>query len=274
MKAKDAKAPLSAGDILRTFGFVVIREFFDTTSLTEEIDRVMRRGVVSQQATHYSGINFQYVPMMTAETPVSLTLLDRVGALAESLLGGPVLPTRAKGTRYFGNTPWHTDSESPVPSIGFIAYCESLDTENGALRVIPGSHHREYGGAIRELGAETVGIPSHVVETQPGDLILIDEHLFHASSGGAARRQWRVDYLRLPVGADEETDTKAYFANIYPAEWDGGYELIGTRVMDPIGEIPADLLQHNSKGLVCMIWQPDRRHLPGQEGDANRRSSK
>src|SRR5215472_10702261 len=44
--------------------------------------------------------------------------------------------------------------------------------------------------------------------------------------------------------------------------------LIGSRVMDPIGEIPADLLQHNSKGLVCMIWQPDRRHLPGQENDA------
>jgi len=167
--------------------------------------------------------------MMTAETPVSLTLLDRAGALAESLLGGPVLPTRAKGTRYFGNTPWHTDSELPVTSIGFIAYCESLDAENGALRVIPGSHHREYGDAIRELGvsAETaiVGIPSHVAETQPGDLILIDEHLFHASSGGAARRQWRVDYLRVPVDADEERDTKAYFANIYPAEWDGGYDV-------------------------------------------------
>jgi hypothetical protein len=223
----DAKTPLSAADILRTFGFGIIRGFFEATSLTEEIDRVMRRGLVSQQATHYSGINFQYVPMMIAETPASLTLLDRVGVLAESLLGGPVLPTRAKGTRYFGNTPWHTDSESPVTSIGFIAYCEPLDRENGALRVIPGSHHREYGDAIRELGvrAETVGIPSHVVETQPGDLILINEHLFHASSGGAARRQWRVDYLRVPVDADEERDTKAYFANIYPAEWDGGYDV-------------------------------------------------
>ena len=225
----DLKTPLSTADIFRTFGFVIIRRFFDAISLGAEIDRVMKRGVASQQATHYSGINFQYVPMMTAETPVSLTLLDRVGALAEAVLGGPVLPTRAKGTLYFGNSPWHTDSESPVTSIGFLAYCEPLDAESGALRVIPGSHHRQHGDAIRKLGvnaeAAVVGIPSHAAETQPGDLILIDEHLFHSSYGGTVRRQWRVDYLRVPLDAGEETNTKAYFANIYPADWDGSYDV-------------------------------------------------
>jgi hypothetical protein len=44
-------------------------------------------------------------------------------------------------------------------------------------------------------------LPAHVIETEPGDLIVIDEHLFHASSGGAVRRQWRVDYLPVPAGA-------------------------------------------------------------------------
>ena len=222
------KTCLATEDAFRTFGFVIIREFFDAASIGEEIDQVMRRGIASPEITHYDGINFQYVPMMTAETPVSLTLLDRVGALAEAMLGGPVIPTRAKGT-YFGNSPWHTDSELPVTSIGFLAYCEPLDAQSGALRVIPGSHHREYGDAIRKLRitAETalLEFQSLVVETQPGDLILMDEHLFHASYGGTARRQWRADYLRVPMDADEETNTRAYFANIYAPEWDGGYDV-------------------------------------------------
>jgi hypothetical protein len=225
----DFKSTSLSADILRTFGFVVIRRFFDAAPLADEIDGVMNRGLASKQVAHYSGVNFQYVPMMTAETPVSLSLLDRASALAEALLGGPVLPTRAKGVRYIGNTPWHTDSESPLRSIGVIAYCESLNAESGALRVIPGSHYREYGGAIRALGATTgrsvAGLPAHVIETQPGDLICIDEHLFHASDGGTVRRQWRVDYLRVPVDADTEKHTKAYFENVYPANWDGGYNV-------------------------------------------------
>jgi phytanoyl-CoA dioxygenase PhyH len=225
----DFKSASVAADILRTFGFVVMRQFFDADPLAGEIVRAMRDGFASQRVTDYGGINFQYVPMMTAETPVSLSLLDRAGALAEALLGGPVLPTRAKAVRYIGNSPWHTDSESPVTSIGFIAYCESLHAENGALRVLPGSHYREYGGAIRKLGLTAEGmltaVPAHVIETEPGDLILIDEHLFHSSCGGAVRRQWRVDYLRVPGNADEERNTKAYFTSIYPPDWDGGYDV-------------------------------------------------
>src|SRR5439155_26504668 len=70
----------------------------------------------------------------------------------------------------------------------------------------------------------------------------------------------------LPATPDDERDLRLR-TFIRP----NGMEattLIGTRVMDPIGEIPADLLQHNSKDLVCTISQLDRRHLPGQENDA------
>jgi hypothetical protein len=225
----DFKTASPSADILRTFGFVVVRQCFDAVLLADEIDQVMRRGLIHRQTARYSGINFQWVPMMTSETSVSLSLLDRAGNLAETLLGGPVLPTRAKGIRYIGNTPWHTDSESPIASIGFIAYIDSLKAESGALRVLPGSHHPEYGDAIRALGTTvetTVAtLPAHVIETEPGDLIVIDEHLFHASFGGAVRRQWRVDYLRVPVDVDAERHTKAYLENLYAADWDGGYDV-------------------------------------------------
>ena len=56
-------------------------------------------------------------------------------------------------------------------------------------------------------------------------MILLNEHLFHASSGGGIRRQWRVDYLHLPVGREAESQAKAYFAGLYTPEWDGGYDV-------------------------------------------------
>jgi hypothetical protein len=226
----DFKKVVPAADSLSAFGFAVIRQFFQAAPLADEIDRVMCMAFTSQHALHFSGITFQYVPMMTTETPVSLSLLDRAGALAETLLGGPVLPTRAKGVRYIGSTAWHKDSESPITSIGFIAYCESLNAENGALRVLPRSHYGEYGDAVGIPGANVASagatLPAHVIETEPGDLILIDEHLFHASFGGSVRRQWRADYLRVPTDAEAEKHTRAYFENIYPADWDGGYDVV------------------------------------------------
>ena len=166
--------------------------------------------------------------MMTAETPVSLSLLDRAETVAAALLGGPVLPTRAKGVRYSGDTPWHTDSALPLTSVGFFAYLEPVGAESGALRVLPGSHHPQLGDAIRalgEVGLADLALPDHVVATEPGDMILLDEHLFHASVGGGTRRQWRVDYVHAPVGAEATDLTKSYFATLYAPDWDGGYDV-------------------------------------------------
>lgn len=213
----------------QTFGFVVLRQAFDPHPLAAEIDRVMRDGLVSScEAPGDGAIRFRYVPMMSAETPVSLSLLDRLAPVARALLGGPALPTRAKGVRYRGDTPWHADSTFPIASVGFAAYLEPLRAETGALRVLPGSHRPDFAEALRALGAAGAvagALPGHVVVTEPGDVIAFDEHLFHASAGGGARRQWRLDYLRDPVGAEAEDHARSYFRSIYPPDWDGGHDV-------------------------------------------------
>ena len=215
-----------AATALGTFGFVVLRQFFDPTPLAAEIDRVIAEGIL-RDVPERSDRQFQYVPMMTAETPVSLLLLDRAETVAAAVFGRPVIPTRAKGTRYHGETPWHTDSDLPLRSVGFLAYLEPVGADSGALRVIPGSHHPQFREAIREIGAtclRDLSLAGHVVATEPGDMILLDERVLHASVGGGVRRQWRVDYLGAP--ADTEVNlTKSYFARIYTPDWDGGYDV-------------------------------------------------
>src|SRR5262249_44862159 len=112
-------------------------------------------------------------------------------------------------------------------SIGIAAYSEPLEAATGALRVLPGSHLPELGDAVRALGGigkAAMELPSYVLETEPGDVIVFDEHLFHASCGGGTRRQWRIDYLRDPVDALAEEQTKNCFASIYEPHWTRGYD--------------------------------------------------
>jgi len=46
-------------------------------------------------------------------------------------------------------------------------------------------------------------------------VILMDEHVLHAAFGGCVRRQWRADYLGVPVGGEESKR----FARCPNARW-------------------------------------------------------
>ncbi len=187
-------------------GLTVLRGFFDARALAEEVDAALDAGCAGAFAAAVEGgaVQVAYVPMMCARTPRSLALLDALEPVAAALLGGPVVPTRAKGVRYTGDTPAHVDSVRPVASVGVAAYLEPLDDTSGALRVLPGSH--------RAAPADWVSLP-----TTPGDVILFDEHLRHASAGGGVRRQWRADFVSDPRDdADGIAAVRAYFADIFP----------------------------------------------------------
>jgi hypothetical protein len=221
-------AALSARLHFQTFGFVALRGAFDPWPLSRELDEALSNAAFAPAWGPHE-MRFGYAPMMTARTPASLRLLDRLEAVAIELLGGPVVPTRAKGVRYSGDTPWHVDSEDAnVASVGFAAYLEPLRAETGALRVLPGSHRARYSADIRAAGSTGLpagALPSHVVSTDPGDVVAFDEHLFHASAGGAVRGQWRLDYVTEPEDEDGAARVKAYFARIFPADWGGGYDV-------------------------------------------------
>jgi hypothetical protein len=207
-------------DAFRETGVVVLRGFFDPAPLSQEVDRALADAHRRESAanTGNAGNAFRYVAMMCERTPVSLALLDALAAPTAELLGRDVIPTRAKGTRYFGGTSWHRDSDMDVASVGLAAYLEPLDAGNGALRVIGGSHLSR----TATPSPDDVGV---AVSTMPGDVIAFDEHVFHSSAGGHERHQWRVDFVVDPVGPDEEATVRSYFAGIFPLEWDGGYDV-------------------------------------------------
>jgi hypothetical protein len=208
----------------RTFGFVVLRGAFDPEPLSDEVDAALRDGCRGSFASAVA--RGRYVPMMAQRTPVSLSLLDTFCDTAAVLMGAAALPVRAKCVQYSGGTSWHADSERDLASVGFAAYLESLDATSGALRVLPGSHRPDFALALRAypMPSGVGAVPGYPVETAPGDLIIFDEHLHHASEGGSTRRQWRVDYVADPADARQEDEVRSYYAGVYAAGWDGGYD--------------------------------------------------
>jgi len=144
-----------------------------------------RAGYVLRTLAQGAGtVTFQYVPMMCDRTPISLSLLDRFATLASDLLGRSVLPRRAKGAKYYGDTGWHRDSGHEIASVGVVTYLDRVDSTNGALWVLAGSHaHREV--PLPSIGSDGT---AEALDTEPGDVIVFDEHLIHGSHGGGERR--------------------------------------------------------------------------------------
>ena len=94
----------------------------------------------------------------------------------------------------------------------FIAYLEPRTAATGALRVVPGSHVREFGARIdgyltgdpAAQGFDGWPFPGLALDTEPGDVIAFDVALLHSSSGGENRLAWTIEYLPWPGLGDRE----------------------------------------------------------------------
>ncbi len=146
---------------------------------------------------------------------------SRLADTVAELLGRAVLPGRAKASRYFGDSSWHRDSSHDIASVGCVSYLEPVTADTGALRVIPGSHRRP----DIDLPAAQPGEVGTAVDTQPGDVIVFDEHLIHGSRGGQVRHQWRIDFVVDPRDGAEVEATLAWYEQSLPtAEPEAGYD--------------------------------------------------
>jgi phytanoyl-CoA dioxygenase PhyH len=197
-------------DWFRSFGYLVLRGFLEpelVAELREELVSTML-GVLGdryRERPSMSGMAGHYICLLGPWAPRTVELVDsrRLVGLAERLVGGSVLPSPCdtQGIVYFDHAPWHTDAGIRIRGVKFVTYLEPLDPDNGALRVIPGSH-RLPDQALRRLYSPDLAVPDapgQVLSTEPGDVIAFDPLLYHASWGGRDRHQWSTLYVRDAV---------------------------------------------------------------------------
>ena len=125
----------------------------------------------------------------------------RVHDIVSSICGEDFNYTSGDGNLYVGDTGWHSDGYGtrPVLSIKMAFYLDPVTRDTGALRVIPGSHRvgepfadaldrnlSKDGGAF---GLHHSQVPAYAIETAPGDILVFNHALKHASFGGSKRRR-------------------------------------------------------------------------------------
>jgi len=213
-------------DHFRTFGFTVLRGYLAdrAAALRAEADAAIRDAYSAcYDERAIDGISGHYLPMASRLTPVSASLVcddPRLIDAARQLLSGPVIPECPEGVLYFAEAGWHDDDGIGVHGVKFAAYLDDLAAANGALRLLPGSHHAEQNARLaayrsRQMPVRTdaegdayqASFPGHVAATAPGDVIAFDLHTWHASSGGRDRLAWTAVYQRCPETGPERDRT-------------------------------------------------------------------
>ncbi|MFF5185766.1 phytanoyl-CoA dioxygenase family protein [Streptomyces sp. NPDC000345] len=238
-------------EAFRSHGYAHLRGALgsdELAALKEEVIDGLRRNYPwpPKPPAKASGYDGYYLPLMGATSPVSRSLLNdpRLLHLAERLLERRVLPKPAKGILYQDASAWHRDSADPnLDAVKMVIYFEPLEADSGALRVIPGSHRPDASEALARRRAEQpVGMPLDeeredrewpglVLSTEPGDILVFDVHLWHASLHGRGRLQWSVSYVAEPLTAAEQDSARSYIASFLTAGH--AYDTVAFPYYDP-----------------------------------------
>jgi ectoine hydroxylase-related dioxygenase (phytanoyl-CoA dioxygenase family) len=164
------------------------------------------------------------VPFIDQSAVLSSLIDDpRIHGIATSLLGDDFNYMGSDGNYYVGDTGWHPDGRHETGRYIKIAfYLDQLDGTNGALRVIPGSHH--LGGAYREALEQLCGdplkgfgvhgrdVPAQVLSVRPGDILVFNHNTYHSSWNGGSRRRMFTMNLCQRYPQERLKDLQEYLA--------------------------------------------------------------
>ena len=179
--------------------------------LADRIDEIIR-GFEDVWAAHgggaggrpHDGTVHSSMAQFMDQSPRLHTLLDdpRTRDILASLLGDDFNYVGSDGNYYIGDSHWHSDTYSIPGGLRFIKmalYLDPVTRATGALRVIPGSHRqgepfaeqleREIRQCETVWGVPGPQVPAVALESNPGDVVVFNHALKHASFGGSQHRR-------------------------------------------------------------------------------------
>ena len=184
-----------------TFGYLYFPRLFapdEITWITEEFDRSIQ--ACGNGAEHDGTKRTMFGGPIEHRTRLC-TLIDdeRIVGICNGVLGANFNYASGDGNYYSGDTGWHPDgSWSQLFSVKIAFYLDDLTRDTGCLRVLPGSHHPNHfvraegidlSRSMELFGVEPREVPGNLaLETTPGDLVIFNHDLYHASFGGDQRR--------------------------------------------------------------------------------------
>jgi ectoine hydroxylase-related dioxygenase (phytanoyl-CoA dioxygenase family) len=213
---------------LRTFGFLRIPGMFadEIEEITDAFEAVFADAshyrVEMNETLHRKGRRVM-IPAFVDKHPVLARLPhdDRILGIARTFLGDDIEYAQSDGNLAYCPTEWHADTyAAPMTQrhIKISFYLDRLRAESGAIRVIPGTHYwqspyavglrrsfRDVGKTGETFGVESTEIPATVIDSDPGDVLIWDFRIIHASFKGFDRRRYFSVNFREPAAASAQT---------------------------------------------------------------------
>ena len=225
-----------------TFGYLVFCGLFSAQEM-EVIDRAFEDIMAEDRAGQtYRGDKRHSVAACAEMRPALRAVIedDRIYGAMEDLLGPDLIWLGSDGNYYTGDTAWHSDGTvMDMGRIKVALYLDPVSRDTGCLRFIPGSHkmplheelqalrvertkqtiqegrndaealdkYREKGIDVDAQAFDTAPdqLPAYAAESQPGDVVMFDENLYHASFGGkTGRRMFTMCYANVPASESAE----------------------------------------------------------------------
>lgn len=201
-------------------GFVVLREVADARRLAGLRAGLERCGQAPRSPGERSERGTRHVRGLLACDAhfADVVCEPRVLACVQHVLGRPARLMYLAGREPapgFGAQGLHADwlpraAGEPFAVVTALWMLDDFTVDNGATRVLPGSH--AYTRAVpRELAAPERGHPGEtVIEAAAGSVLVFNGHLWHrgaANTSRDTRRSLQVQYVaaeRLPPGAERE----------------------------------------------------------------------
>lgn len=188
-------------DYFDAFGFLRLRGLFDEAAIGPVVaaaDALWKEDFGGEPDPAATLMQDRFVE----RSAVLLSLIDdaRLYDKLAQLLGERFVFCGSEGNHGVAGSPsahhWHADRPGAV-ELGYLRikvmlYLSPMTQDNGALRVIPGSHRAPFHQALLPFNQRHVEpdpiffgehgsrIPAHVIETDPGDAVLFSQTLFHA----------------------------------------------------------------------------------------------
>jgi hypothetical protein len=211
-------------NFLEMFGYLCIPGLFadDIEEITEAFEAVFadpRHNRLDLDAAVHRNDRRIMIPGFIDLHPTLAKLREdeRIVGTAHALLGDDIEYAQSDGNLAFCHTEWHADIYSaPMTQrhIKFSFYLDPLRADSGAIRVLPGTHFWQGGYAVglrqsfrevgksRELfGVDSTEIPATTIDSDPGDVLVWDYRIIHASFNGLNRRRYFSVNFQEPVGA-------------------------------------------------------------------------
>ena len=182
---------------------------------------------------------------------------EHIYAAVTELLGPALLWVGSEGNISSRSTViWHPDRKyylsgeehwMDFAQIKIMIYLDEIDRDSGCLRVIPGSHkmpfhkslaNQEVNPESQPFGVDGPDIPCVALASQPGDVVLFNQYLWHGLHGGRkGRRFLAFKFAARPTTAQHLHTLQLYSPKVFqPHETFLNSEF--TRIRDMVKDLP------------------------------------